>query len=188
MRAIEATTVINAPLAAVWTVLGDGQQYAEWNPFITVVSGDLAPGSRPTLRITPPGKRASTFRPRVIHASAEEGLRWLGRLILPGLCDADHEFRLTPTDGGRTQLVQRETFRGVLVPLLAGMLEPTRQGFQAMNEALRQRVEALTVRDSRPDTVEATPSSPDDPEHEWTVRTAAAPALEPQSAQPESRP
>ena len=44
MRTIKATTVINAPLAAVWRVLGDGQQYAEWNPFITVVSGDLTPG------------------------------------------------------------------------------------------------------------------------------------------------
>jgi hypothetical protein len=184
MRTIEATTVINAPLTAVWRVLGDGQQYVDWNPFITVVTGDLAPGSRPTLRITPPGKRGSTFRPRVVHASAEEGLRWLGRLILPGLCDADHEFRLTPSADGRTQLVQRETFRGVLVPLLAGMLEPTRQGFEAMNAALRQRVEAMSVRDSLPEPVDATPSSPSDLEPQVTVPTAAASDPEPQSARP----
>ncbi len=160
MRTIEAATVINAPLADVWRVLIAGEQYAAWNPFIRVVSGDLAPGSRPTLRITPPGKRGSTFRPRVIHASPEAGLRWLGRLILPRLCDADHEFRLTPATGDRTHLVQRETFRGVLVPFLAGMLDPTRQGFEAMNEALRQRVEAISERGSLPDSVEATPSSP----------------------------
>jgi hypothetical protein len=187
MRTIEATTVIDAPLADVWRVLIAGERYAAWNPFIRVVSGDLAPGSRPTLRITPPGKRGSTFRPRVIHASPEAGLRWLGRLILPGLCDADHEFRLTPAAGGRTQLVQRETFRGLLVPLLAGMLEPTRQGFEAMNEALRQRVEAMAERDSLSDTAGATYSSPGDQEYELTVRTAAAPASEPQSAQPEDR-
>jgi hypothetical protein len=187
MRTIEATTVINAPVTAVWRVLSDGQQYADWNPFITVVSGDLAPGSRPTLRITPPGKRPSTFRPRVIQASAEEGLRWLGRLILPGLCDADHEFRLTPSAGGRTQLVQRETFRGVLVPLLAGMLEPTRQGFEAMNAALRQRVEARSGPDSLPDAVDAAPAYPDDSEHQLTARSGAAPDPEPQSARPQGR-
>ena len=187
MRTIEATTVINAPLTAVWRVLSDGQQYADWNPFITVVSGDLAPGSRPTLRITPPGKRGSTFRPRILHASAEEGLRWLGRLILPGLCDADHEFRLTSSTDGRTQLVQRETFRGVLVPLLAGMLEPTRQGFEAMNSALRQRVEALSVRDSLSGAGDATSASPDDLEHQATVHTSAAPDPEPQSARPRGR-
>jgi len=159
MQAIEATTVINAPITAVWRVLSDGQQYVNWNPFITVVAGDLAPGSRPTLRITPPGKRGSTFRPRVVHASAEQGLRWLGHLILPGLCDADHEFRLTQSADGRTQLVQRETFRGVLVPLLAGMLKPTQQGFEVMNAALRQRAEAISVRDSLPEPDNATPSS-----------------------------
>ena len=184
MRTIQATTVIDAPITAVWTVLSDGPQYVHWNPLITVVAGDLAPGSRPTLRITPPGKRGSTFRPRVVHASADEGLRWLGRLILPGLCDADHEFRLTSLVDGRTQLVQRETFRGMLVPLLAGMLEPTRQGFEAMNAALRQRVEAMSVRDSLPEPVDATLSSPNDLEPEVAVRTAAASNRERQTARP----
>jgi len=184
MQTIEATTVIDAPLTAVWRVLSDGQQYADWNPFITVVAGDLAPGSRPTLRITPPGKRGSTFRPRVVHASAEEGLRWLGRLILPGLCDADHEFRLTSTVDGRTQLVQRETFRGVLVPLLGGMLEPTRHGFEAMNAALRQRVEAMYMRNSLPEPVDAAPFFPNDLDPQVAVRTAAASDSEPQSDRP----
>jgi hypothetical protein len=159
MRTIEATTVINAPLADVWRVLIAGDQYAHWNPFIQVVSGDLAPGSRPTLRITPPGKRSSTFRPRVVQASPEAGLRWLGQLVLPRLCDADHEFRLAPTPDGRTQVTQRETFRGLLVPLLAGMLEPTRQGFEAMNSALRQRAEDKDVRNQLPNVVHGKPSS-----------------------------
>jgi hypothetical protein len=45
MRTIEATTTINAPLADVWRVLIAGEEYAAWNPFIRVVSGDLAAGS-----------------------------------------------------------------------------------------------------------------------------------------------
>ena len=158
MRTIEARTIVDAPLIAVWRVLSAGQQYADWNPFITVVDGELVAGSRPTLRIRPPGRRASTFRPLVTHASPEAGLRWLGHLMVPGLCDADHQFHLTPLPDGGTQLVQRETFRGLLVPLLTGMLEPTRQGFEAMNEALRQRVESVSV--GQPGTVDAAASAP----------------------------
>lgn len=146
MRTIEATIVIPAPLTAVWKVLSDGEHYADWNPFITVASGDLTRGSRPTLRITPPGKATTTVRPLVTEASPETGLRWRGRLVLPGLCDADHQFHLTAEADGGTRLVQRETFRGLLVPLLSSLLEPTRQGFEAMNAALRHRVEAMVER------------------------------------------
>jgi hypothetical protein len=142
MRTIEATTVIDAPVSAVWQVLTTGEAYSDWNPFITSVSGDLALGSRPALRLAPPGKRAMTFRPRITDASPEKGLRWIGHLVMPGLCDAEHEFLLAPSGSGGTQLVQRETFRGVLVPLLGSMVEPTREGFEAMNKALRQRAEA----------------------------------------------
>ena len=95
MRTIEATTVIDAPPSAVWRALTAGEEYSDWNPFITSVSGDLAPGSRPTVRMAPPGKRAMTFRPRITDASPEKRLRWIGHLVMPGLCDAEHEFLLT---------------------------------------------------------------------------------------------
>lgn len=141
MRTIEASTVINASVAAVWEVLQDTEKYPEWNPFIVSVAGGLTAGTRPILRIAADGKRPMTFRPRVIDASPEVGLRWLGHLVVPGLCDADHRIMLTPAaDGVTTELVQRETFRGILVPFLGGMMEPTRKGFQAMNAALAERV------------------------------------------------
>ena len=146
MRTIEETVVIDAPPSVVWDVLVTGEDYVEWNPFITEVSGELAAGARPRLRIARPGKRGMTFRPRVLDATPEARLRWIGRLGLPGLCDGEHEFLLVATDSGGTQLTQRETFRGVPVPLLGGMLEPTRQGFEAMNSALRERAEARANR------------------------------------------
>jgi hypothetical protein len=146
MRTIESTTVIDAPLTDVWEVLSDVGGYDEWNPFITSVSGRLEPGARPTLRIAPPGKRAMTFRPRVTDASPERGLRWKGHLLLPGICDAVHEFVLTPETPSRTRVTQRETFRGALIPFLGGMLEPTRQGFDAMHEALGHRVRSRAGR------------------------------------------
>lgn len=140
MRTIESAATIHAPAAEVWEVLVASERYADWNPFITRVQGSLTVGARPTLRIRPPGKKGMTFRPRITHASPGDGLRWRGRLVLPGLCDADHQILLEPRTDGSTVVIQRESFRGVLVPFLAGMLEPTRQGFDAMHTALDQRL------------------------------------------------
>ena len=145
MRTIEATVVIDAPPSVVWDVLVTGEDYAEWNPFITEVSGEFVTGARPRLRIAPRGAR-DDLPPRVLDATPEARLRWIGRLGLPGLCDGEHEFLIVAADRGGRQVTQRETFRGVLVPLLGGVLAPIRQGFHEMNTALRERAEARADR------------------------------------------
>lgn len=141
MRTIEVTTPIDAPPAAVWSILVAGDAYEEWNPFITAVAGAFELGARPRLRIAPPGRRAMGFRPIVIDATPGLRLAWVGKLVVRGLCDAQHEFRLEAAPDDTTVLVQRETFAGLLVPLLGGMIEATRGGFEAMNTALRERAE-----------------------------------------------
>lgn len=145
MRTIEATVVIDAPRASVWDVLAAAGEYRDWNPFICDVRGAFTVGDRLRIRVRPVGRRAMTFRPRVTEVTPGACLRWVGRLGLAGICDAEHEFLLTGLPGGRTQLTQRETFNGVLVPLLAGTLGPTRDGFEAMHEALAHRVAAVQV-------------------------------------------
>jgi hypothetical protein len=55
--------------------------------------------------------------------------------------DAEHTFTLEPWGTG-TRVVQREVFRGVLVPFLAASLDRnTLPAFVAMNEALKSRAE-----------------------------------------------
>ena len=141
MATIEESTLIGAPRATVWEILTSVEAYRHWNPFIELVSGRLREGARPTLRIAPPGRRPMTFRPLVVDATPQVRLAWVGKLGMRGLCDAEHEFRLEAVAGDMTLLTQRETFRGLLVPMLGGMLEPTRRGFESMNAALRERAE-----------------------------------------------
>jgi hypothetical protein len=68
-------------------------------------------------------------------------LRWLGRVLLPGIFDGEHVHELEPRGPDRTRYVQREKFRGILVPLLGRTLEATRLGFEKMNAALEARAE-----------------------------------------------
>lgn len=133
---------IDAPPETVWAVLADTARYPEWNPFIRRLSGELREGARLEAEIAPPGGRAMTFKPTVLAAEPARELRWLGRLLLPGLFDGEHAFRIEPVAGGRTRFTQTERFSGILVRPLRKSLAKTQAGFEQMNEALKRRVEA----------------------------------------------
>jgi len=131
---------IEAPPEQVWAQLVDLPSYAAWNPFITAAEGSAAVGETLSLRMKPPGGRGMTIRPKVTAVSEAAALEWLGHLGVPGIFDGRHHFDLVRTDGG-TRVIQRESFRGLLVRPLRGRLDRgTRAGFEAMNLALRERV------------------------------------------------
>lgn len=124
----------------MWDVLVDFPRYPEWNPFIVANAGEAVPGARLEVRLQPPGGRALTFRPRVVVATPAHELRWLGRILVPGLFDGEHSFVIEPRGPDRCRLVHGETFRGVLVPRLKRGLVATAEGFEQMNRALAARV------------------------------------------------
>lgn len=140
MKIVAHSVDIDAPADAVWTVVTDLEAYADWNPFMERASGSLQVGER--LEITMrPGTRTMTFRPTVQEIIARRSIRWLGRLPVPGLFDGAHWLNVEPLDAGRSRFSQREEFSGLLVPLVGSLLRDTEEGFAAMNEALKRRVE-----------------------------------------------
>jgi hypothetical protein len=92
--------------------------------------GEIQEGARLEVRIEPPGARATTFRPTVHAVEANRELRWLGRLLLPGIFDGEHSLRIEPLEGGRSRFVQSELFSGLLVGLVNGTLAKTEAGFE----------------------------------------------------------
>lgn len=142
MTSIRTEIDIAAPTEVVWDVLTDLEGHAAWDPFVVEAAGDVRPGARLRLRIVPPGSRGMVFRPRVVEVVEGRSFAWLGRLGVRGLFDGLHRFELQPLPGGRTRLVQSETFRGVLVPLLRRTLASSEQGFRALDAALAQQAES----------------------------------------------
>jgi hypothetical protein len=143
-RKLASEIAISGTPEQIWSVLTDFPEYAEWNPFIRQASGDVKQGARLKVRIYPPGGRPMTFRPTVREALPPRELRWLGHLWLPGLLDGEHLFRIEATGDGRSRLRQTEQFRGLLVPLVPAVTyERTGRGFEAMNRALKERIENL---------------------------------------------
>jgi hypothetical protein len=141
MRTISTSIDIDAAPGTVWRVLTDLPRYAEWNPFIREAAGTVAPGERLTLRMVQATGKASTFRPTVLTADPDRELRWIGRLVVPGVFDGEHSFVLTAANGG-THLTQSEKFTGLLIPFTSKVLDATADSFAALNKALKERAEA----------------------------------------------
>jgi hypothetical protein len=134
---------IAAPIEVVWETLTDVAAYPEWNPFIVSVTGRPVVGERLTNRMQPPGGRAITFKPTVTVVEPPVTFEWLGRLGVPGIFDGRHRFELSPTKDGGTRVTHSEQFDGILVRLIRSSLDTTTMaGFEAMNAALKSRVEA----------------------------------------------
>ncbi|WP_254523814.1 SRPBCC domain-containing protein [Natrinema caseinilyticum] len=156
MEEVEVFVDIDAPPAAVWDALRSFASYPEWDPIgrtivgVTVEDGtargrdlSFALGSRP-------------IRPAVVAIEPQRRLAWLDRLVVPFAFDRYHEFHLEPiddgersdrsgsgsrsTDGRRTRLLQRETVRGALVPLVFDHAR-VEESFATMNDAIAARAE-----------------------------------------------
>ncbi len=144
MRTIHTEIGILAPAERVWAILADTKAWRGWNPFIVGLEGRLAVGEGLTARIRPPGGKEMVFRPRVVKFELGREVRWLGSLGMKGLFDGEHGFRVVPEAQGRCRFEQFETFSGLLAtPILWMMEQQTRDGFVAMNTALKARAEAV---------------------------------------------
>ncbi len=130
---IETTIDIPASRSDVWETLTKAEAYENWNPFITKMEGEIGEGLR--LRNTmsiKPGKDM-VFKPKILTVDQNSELRWLGRLLLPGLFDGEHYFLLEDSPTG-TKLTHGENFSGI--GLLFMNVSKFEENFDQMNRAL----------------------------------------------------
>ncbi len=140
MREIRNSVEIAASAARVWSVLTDFASYGEWNPFIVRAAGVVRVGATLDVTFAPPGGRRMKFRPTIVRVEPGRELAWCARLIVPGLFDGEHAFRITPLAEGRTRLDQVATFQGWAVPLFPWKTGPgLRAGFASMLRSLETR-------------------------------------------------
>lgn len=143
MKSIYTEIEINAPTNVVWKILTNFQSYPDWNPFIRSFDGIPETGRPFSVTIQPTGKKPMTFKPVCLSLIPEEEFSWQGHLLFTGLFDGEHIFELKKLDQNRTLFVQRENFRGLLVPLLWRQLDKsTRSGFEQMNQQIKNRAES----------------------------------------------
>ena len=142
MKELRTEIEIQASDEQIWQLLTDFASFPQWNPFIRQVKGEAKAGGRLEVHIQPSGASGMTFKPVVLKVEPNRELRWLGRLLIPGLFDGEHIFTIETLEANRVRFTQREVFTGLFVPLFARSLNTdTRRGFEEMNQALKSRAE-----------------------------------------------
>lgn len=138
-KEITTQVKIAATPEKIWAVLTDFDSYSRWNPFIKSITGDVKVGS--TIKAELGGM---TFKPKVLVYEKNKEFKWLGHLLFKGLFDGEHRFQLIDNGDGSTTFIQSEKLNGILVGLFGKKLDgETKDGFAAMNEALKKRVEGI---------------------------------------------
>lgn len=126
----------------IWAILVDFAAHTKWNPFIRSIEGAARKGERLKVFIQPVDGKPMTFRPKVLVATPNKELRWLGRFLFPGLFDGEHYFRIEPISSSYVKFVQGERFSGLLVAFVKSSLDSgTKRGFVSMNKALKDLAE-----------------------------------------------
>ena len=141
-RELSTEIEISASPEEVWAILTDLNGYSEWNPHIREAEGQVQEGAKLKVRIQERSGKSMTFKPTVTRVDSTREFRWLGRLLFPRLFDGEHIYEIFPSSDGRVRFVQRENFRGILVPFFWRKLNTdTRAGFEEMNAALKKVAE-----------------------------------------------
>jgi len=141
---IRHTIEVNAPVESVWAAVIDFKGYDRWNSQLSYLGGEVAPGGRLHLRLAVAGATPYEFKPNVSQWREQAVFGWIARTAgIPRLFDGEHFFELTDLGSGRTLLVNREEYRGVLSLLMQQlpMMKLAPQGFERMNQELKAFVE-----------------------------------------------
>ena len=136
---------INASAGEVWGVLVDFERYPEWTKIFEFTLGHTTVGERLTVRISSGGSKSMIFKPLLLEAREPMEFRWKGRLLLRGIFDGEHIFRIEEAEEGRARFTHTEIFSGFLVPWLWRDLDTnTRRGFERFNMDIQRRVEEVS--------------------------------------------
>lgn len=133
---------INAPAAEVWQHLTTFNNYPQWNPFVIKAAGHLSPGAKLDVTIHSGLGGEMDFTLTVGNVEAPHQMVWLGQTLLPKLLDGEHIFTIEPISDTKVRFINQENYSGLLLFPAWPIISPdARQGFEAMNQALKQRVE-----------------------------------------------
>jgi len=140
---LERRIGIQAPDEIVWEILSDIPGWADWNPIYPRAQGEIRIGNRWTLDLALPGQPVRTIHPVILDWAPYDHIHW--RLdILRGWARTVRFLEIEKMGPENVIFSNGEIFDGLLGGLAVRRLgRPILDGFEAMNEVLKQRSEAL---------------------------------------------
>ena len=140
---IEDRIGIQAPAEVIWDIVADLERWSEWNPTYPQASGILRIGETLSATLVLPGHPPQEIKPKVLDWVPNEQLHW--RLtLLGGAIRTTRYIEIEQVSDVGCIVDNGELFAGLLGPSRGKRMGRTVQrGFKAMNEALKDRAEAV---------------------------------------------
>jgi hypothetical protein len=137
--------IISAPVEQVWDILIDLDKYGEWNPLLYQAAGIVEVGET-VIVFAKTASKDMKFMCKVTRVEPFCEFAWRFPVIHPILFRGEHIFRIERLSENETQFIDREWFKGLLLPTQAKDLKTN--GLLAMVEmgkALKDRAERIIV-------------------------------------------
>jgi hypothetical protein len=139
MKTFAVATTIHATPDRLWRILTDLAAYPRWNPTVTKVDGQIAPGARIVVQVAINPGRA--FPVTVSQLEPSTRMVWSGGMPL-GLFTGTRTFTLTPRGDGNTEFAMREEYRGLLAVLIGRSIPDLQPAFDEFAAALKREAES----------------------------------------------
>ncbi|MFZ5671159.1 MAG: SRPBCC family protein [Pseudomonadota bacterium] len=140
---LERRIGIQAPDEVVWDILSDLAGWSDWNPIYPKAEGTIRIGDRWTVELALPGQKPQTIHPVILDWAPYDHIHW--RLsMMGGLVKTTRFLEIEKMGEENLFFSNGEIFDGWLGPSVAKRLRnPILQGFEALNQAMKTRAEAL---------------------------------------------
>lgn len=140
---IEHRIGVQAPPEVVWEIVHDLSRWSEWNPTYPQAEGQVRIGETLTVTLALPGQAQQVLKPRVLDWVPNEQLHWQ-LSMLAGMIRTTRYIEINQLAEASCIVDNGELFGGLMGPSLGRRLgRSVRRGFEAMNEALKERAEAM---------------------------------------------
>ncbi len=140
MHTIATTVDIHAPMAPVWLLLTDTRNYAQWNPYLVEVRGDVLTDAVVDMVACSATGERTPLRIEVDRVEPYE-MVWIGGLDDYREFRGEHWFVLEPLANG-TRLNHFEHFTGSRAEqIIRDLRTVIEDNFERMNRALKARAE-----------------------------------------------
>jgi hypothetical protein len=134
---------VNASIDKVWQTVIDFDNYKSWNTQLSFLGGNVTPNGKLHLKLSVEGTTPYEFKPDISYWEEKKRFAWIARTGLPRVFDDEHFFELQNLGNGKTLLINREEYRGVLSLIFQQlpMMKVAPKGFEKMNIEFKNYVE-----------------------------------------------
>lgn len=139
---VEHRIGIQAPAEHIWNLIYDLEGWSAWNPLYTGASGEIRIGRTLEMTLNLEGEAPQIIRPTVLEWVPNDQLHWKLKMA-GGLVSNTRFIEIEKLSVASCIVSNGEIFGGLLGPTVVRRIgRKVWRGFNAMNEALKDRAES----------------------------------------------